>query len=99
MTWQMPTGPKTRGLAGVDRSAIGLPSDDEFVAQYCERRGIGQIDNFGFYLAFCFFRFAAIVQGVYKRALDGNASNPEAGLEASQLVNDFAEKGVAALDS
>jgi aminoglycoside phosphotransferase (APT) family kinase protein len=99
MTWQMPTGPKTRGLAGVDRNALGLPSDDEFVAQYCERRGIGQIDNFGFYLAFCFFRFAAIVQGVYKRALDGNASNPEAGLEASQLVNDFAEKGVAALDS
>ena len=28
-------------------------------------------------LAFSFFRLAAICQGVYKRALDGNASNPE----------------------
>ena len=30
-----------------------------------------------FLIAFSFFRVAAIVQGVYKRSLDGNASNPE----------------------
>ena len=45
--------------------------------RYCERRGIAGIGNWTFYLAFSFFRLAAICQGVYKRALDGNASNPE----------------------
>ena len=34
-------------------------------------------DGWTFMLAFSFFRLAAICQGVYKRALDGNASNPE----------------------
>ena len=66
------------GLAGVDRAALGIPSEQEYVAQYCERMGIEKIDHWAFYLAFSFFRLAAIAQGVAKRALDGNASNKEA---------------------
>jgi aminoglycoside phosphotransferase (APT) family kinase protein len=31
-----------------------------------------------FYVVFSLFRLAAIVQGVYKRGLEGNASSPEA---------------------
>ena len=38
---------------------------------------IAGIADWTFHLAFSFFRLAAICQGVYKRALDGNASNPE----------------------
>ena len=34
-------------------------------------------DDWPFYLAFSFFRLAAILQGVFKRYCDGNASNPE----------------------
>ena len=45
---------------------------------YCERRGIAHIDNWEFYLAFSFFRLAAICQGVAKRAQDGNASSKQA---------------------
>jgi len=97
MQWQMPAGPEGRGLAGLDRAALGLPGDAEFIAQYCQRRGLPGIDNFGFYLAFCFFRMAAIIQGVYKRALDGNASNPERGLKIGQFVSTFAENGLKAL--
>ncbi|MCA8869895.1 MAG: phosphotransferase family protein [Rhodobacteraceae bacterium] len=97
MQWQMPPGGEGRGLAGLDRAALGLPTDQEFIAQYCARRGIGGIDNFGFYLAFCFFRMAAIIQGVYRRALDGNASNPERALQLGQFVTMFAENGVRAL--
>ena len=66
------------GLQGIDRSAIGIPSEQEYVASYCQRMGIEKIDNWNFYLAFSFFRLAAIVQGVAKRAAQGNASNENA---------------------
>lgn len=98
MQWQMPAGGEGRGLAGVDRAALGLPSDEAFVAMYCERRGLSGIDNFGFYLAFCFFRMAAIIQGVLKRALDGNASNPERARKLGEHVPAFAEGGWRALN-
>lgn len=66
------------GLAGLDRQALGIPSEADYVAQYCERMGIQRIEHWAFYLAFSFFRLAAIAQGVAKRAHDGNASNKEA---------------------
>lgn len=97
MQWQMPAGREGRGLAGIDRAALGLPTDEEFIARYCERRNLPGIDNFGFYLSFCFFRMAAIIQGVLKRALDGNASNPERAMKVGQYVPDFAERGLKAL--
>lgn len=97
MQWQMPPGPEGRGLAGVDRAALGLPTDEAFIASYCARRGLPGIDNFGFYLAFNFFRMAAIIQGVLKRALGGNASNPERGRQMGQYVPVFAEAGLKAL--
>jgi len=67
------------GLHGKDRTALNIPSEKEYVAMYCERMGIDEIPNWPFYLAFCFFRLAAIVQGVAKRAQDGNASSKQAG--------------------
>lgn len=99
MQWAMPAGTEGRGLAGVDREAEGLISDEAFIARYCERRGIPEIPNFGFYLAFCFFRMAGILQGVLKRALDGNASNPERGLRLGEHVPRFASAGLEAAKS
>ena len=98
MQWQMPAGAEGRGMGGLDRAALGLPSDAEFIARYCQRRGIDGIDNFGFYLAFCFFRMAGIIQGVLKRALDGNASNPERAIRLGEHVPEFARRGLRALD-
>ncbi len=77
MQWRLPYEGEFRGLGGLDREALGLPDEEEYVARYCERRGLDGIENWNFYLAFSFFRLAAILQGVYKRSLDGNASNPE----------------------
>jgi aminoglycoside phosphotransferase (APT) family kinase protein len=77
MQWRLPYKGGFRGLAGVDCKAIGLPDENEYVAAYCRRRNIAEIENWHFYLAFSFFRLAAILQGVFKRAVDGNASNPE----------------------
>jgi aminoglycoside phosphotransferase (APT) family kinase protein len=96
MQWSMPPGSDGRGLAGVDRAGLGLPSDQAFVDAYCARRGIAGIDGFGFYLAFCFFRMGAILQGVLKRALDGNASNPDRAMKLGAQVPRFAQHGLAA---
>lgn len=77
MQWRLPHTSGFRGLGGIDRAALGLPSEEDYVVAYCRRRGLDGIGNWTFFLAFSFFRLAAICQGVYKRALDGNASNPE----------------------
>ncbi|QUJ78280.1 phosphotransferase family protein [Sulfitobacter albidus] len=97
MQWQMPAGSEGRGMGGLDRAALGLPTDQEFVATYCARRGLKGIDHFGYYLGFNFFRMAAIIQGVLKRALDGNASNPERAMKVGQYVPVFAQHGLDAL--
>jgi aminoglycoside phosphotransferase (APT) family kinase protein len=79
MQFRMPerTG-SVSGLRGKNLEELGIPNEEQYVARYCERMGIDGIDNFGFYVAFSFFRLAAIVQGVAKRAVDGNASNVNA---------------------
>jgi aminoglycoside phosphotransferase (APT) family kinase protein len=79
MQLRMPPGMGSiDGLQGIDRNVLGIPSEDEYVASYCQRQGIEKIENWTFYLAFSFFRLAAIVQGVAKRASEGNASNANA---------------------
>ncbi|WP_237065944.1 phosphotransferase [Microbulbifer guangxiensis] len=79
MQLRMPkSGDKMAGLMGVDRKSLCIPSEREYIARYCARSGIERIDNWAFYLAFSFFRLAAIIQGVAKRARDGNASSRSA---------------------
>ncbi|MDD9932948.1 MAG: phosphotransferase [Myxococcales bacterium] len=56
----------------------GIPKEDEYIQMYCDATGRDRIDQWNFYLSFGFFRLAAIVQGVYKRGLDGNASSKAA---------------------
>ena len=96
MQWGLPPGDVGRGLAGVDRKQLGIPEDHAFVEAYCRRMGLPGIDRFGFYLAFTYFRMAAILQGVKRRALDGNASNPEKALELGAYVPAFAKGGLKA---
>jgi aminoglycoside phosphotransferase (APT) family kinase protein len=81
---------KATGLGDVDRASLGIPSEEQYVARYCELMGIERIENWNFYLAFSFFRLAAIAQGVAKRAIDGNASNKEA-LQIGALVKPLAQ--------
>jgi hypothetical protein len=52
-----------------------------------------------FALAFSFFRMAAIVQGVVRRALDGNASNPERAMRMGRYVPLYAEKAMALVEA
>ena len=94
MQWRFPNHEAMRGLAGIDRAALGIPTEEEYVAKYCERVGLSHIPHWNFCLAFSFFRIAAIVQGVKKRALEGNASNPEKALKSGERVPMMARMGV-----
>jgi len=97
MQWQMQTGPEGRGLAGVDREALGLPSDADYVALYAQRMGWDEIPDMRFPLAFAFFRMAAILDGVKRRAMEGNASNPESGARMGAQIPVLIEKAHAAI--
>jgi aminoglycoside phosphotransferase (APT) family kinase protein len=79
MQLRMPAGMGSiDGLKDIDRGSLGIPTEQEYVDLYCQRMGIERIENWVFYLAFSFFRLAAIAQGVAKRAAEGNASNEHA---------------------
>lgn len=93
MQWRLPHQSAFRGLGGLDRNELGLPSEEEYVARYVERTG-AKVENWPFYLAFSFFRLGSILQGVYRRALDGNASNPERAREIGKSVPVLAEMAV-----
>lgn len=66
------------GLGGQDPAVLGLPTEDEYIAAYCRRTGRDSIANWNFYMAFSFFRLAAIFHGIKGRVLRGNASSANA---------------------
>ena len=77
MAWRV-TPELFRGLAGVDLAALGVPTEDEYVAAYGERTDHGRTADWEFYMVYSLFRLAAIMQGIAKRAIDGTAASPEA---------------------
>jgi len=97
MQWRFPRGLPIPGLGGMDRRALGIPTEAEYVQRYCERRGIAAIEHWGFYLAFSFFRMAGILQGVLKRHLEGNASSERA-REVGGMARPLAEMGWAVVE-
>lgn len=96
MAWQFPREGGIAGLEGLDRAQLGLPSDEAYIKAYCERTGRSGIDNWPFYMAFCFFRIAAILQGIKKRAQIGTASSAEADSRAI-MVGPLAALGAACI--
>jgi len=66
------------GLAGADLELLGIMTESDMVNTYCSHLGLVGIDNWEFYLIYNMFRSAGIIQGVYKRGLDGNASSDKA---------------------
>jgi len=79
MTWHIPKG-VFRGLAGVKLAELGIPTEAEHIAAYCQRTGRGPIDpNHGdFYIAYNLFRLGAILQGLAGRGKDGTAASKQA---------------------
>jgi aminoglycoside phosphotransferase (APT) family kinase protein len=70
----------------------GIPTEDEFITMYCKRTGRERIPHWNFYVAFGIFRLASIIQGVYKRGLQGNASSAAA-LSMKGVIDQTADRG------
>ena len=83
-----------RGLAGVDFSTLGIPTEEEYVATYGERIGRGRTKDWEFYMVYSLFRLAAIMQGIAKRAIDGTAASREA-VELGRLARPVGEQAWA----
>ena len=95
MQRRMEAGRAIPGLRGLDLDALGIPNEADFLASYCRRTNLDDVEPWSFYLACSFFRLAAICQGVLKRALDGNASNERAA-ELGTMVEPLAALGADA---
>ena len=81
MAWHIPPG-AFRGIGGLDVQALGIPTEDAYIARYCERTGFATPEqlraDWNFYLAYNLFRLAAILQGIAKRVEMGTASSAQA---------------------
>jgi aminoglycoside phosphotransferase (APT) family kinase protein len=69
----------------------GIPSEQELVEMYCRYCGRDSIPDWNFYVVFSLFRYAAIVQGVHYRGLQGNAASERA-LRYGDLVRTVGDK-------
>ncbi|MDE2301412.1 MAG: phosphotransferase [Sphingomonadales bacterium] len=84
MMYRMP-GDIVAGIGGRDPVALGLPTERDYIAAYCQRTGRSGIDDWDFYLAFNFFRLAAIIHGIKGRVMRGTATNAQARERAKAL--------------
>jgi len=89
--WHRTTGGRAP-LQNVDTS--GIPSEREFARAYCRRTARDGIEGWNFYLAFGLFRLASIMQGVYRRVLDGTVASNFASVN---LAPDLARQALALL--
>jgi len=66
------------GLVGADLSSLNIPSEAEYIAAYCAKTGRTSIPSYDFYIAFNFFRLAAIFHGIKGRVIRGTGASSHA---------------------
>ena len=77
MMYRMPSH-IVAGLAGQDIARLGIPTEEDYLAAYCARTGREGMPGYDFYVAFNFFRLAAIFHGIKGRVLRGSAASAQA---------------------
>ena len=77
-------------MRGQDLGALGIPARDDYVDRYVERTGLDPRPHLPAYMAYNFFRIAAILQGIVGRVRDGTATSENAPARA-QLVRPLAQ--------
>ena len=89
MMYRMPAGMFT-GLQGLDFAALGIPTEEEYVAAYCRRTGRDHLPNLDYLIVFVMFRIAGILHGIRGRLARGSASSEHAEATAA-LTEPLAE--------
>ena len=95
MAWHMPHSESAAGtatLVGHDLAALGIPSMADYVEMYRKRTGLDPRPHLATYLAYNFFRIAAILQGIIGRVRDGTATSEFAPAKA-EMIRPLATKG------
>ncbi|MEX2479640.1 MAG: phosphotransferase [Gammaproteobacteria bacterium] len=82
---------RVSSLEGLDLPALGIPTEEQYIARYCELSGRTEIPNLPFYKAYTVWRLAAIYQGIIKRVQDGTAASADAP-STTDIVEQFAER-------
>ncbi len=90
MLYHMPSGFSTGGVAGMDLKANLIPTEEEYILEYCKKMGLSKIDNWNYYMAFNFFRLAGICFGIKGRMRDGTASSQQA-IDTASAAEPLAE--------
>lgn len=85
MNWAMPAGDRKAQLLGLDLDALDIPNLAEVTERYCALTGRDGVPDLNWYFAYNLFRLLGIVQGIKKRALDGNASSADAADAGSRV--------------
>jgi aminoglycoside phosphotransferase (APT) family kinase protein len=87
MQWFMPVSDTGAGVGSLlgHETEPGLPAIGDYIADYCRRTGRDGIPGLAVYMAYNFFRLAAILQGILGRVRDGTAANAEAATMARQV--------------
>ena len=80
-----------RGFADFDLKELGIPNEAEFLEGYRRRTGRADIPNWKFFIVFSLFRSAAILAGVYRRAIDGQGVDARM-RETKQSYQDIAAR-------
>ncbi|WP_427965423.1 phosphotransferase family protein [Altererythrobacter sp.] len=86
MNWAMPHGVRGAQLGGLDLKELGIPTLDEATEQYCELTGRDSVPDLNWYFAYNLFRLVGIIQGIKKRAIEGNASSANAEAAVSRIL-------------
>lgn len=68
-----------------DLEAHGVPSIEEYVAEYCRLTGRDSLPDLNWYFAYNIFRLAGIIQGIVGRVRDGTANSPQAAAMAERV--------------
>jgi aminoglycoside phosphotransferase (APT) family kinase protein len=88
MAWHMPPTESSAGtatLVGHDLKALGIPPMADYVETYRARTGLDPRPHLPVYLAYNFFRIAAILQGIIGRVRDGTATSEFAPAKAEMI--------------
>ena len=84
--------PDLLGVTSGTSERAGIPDESSQVETYCRLTGRSGMRGWNFYVAFSLFRLASILQGVYARGLQGNASSEQA-LRRGAAAKRIAEVG------
>ncbi len=74
------------GLGGINRYPLGIPEEAQIIDAFCLGTGLERPAHWEYWIAFQLFRFAAILQGVKRRNIDGNASAKNAAAVGNQAA-------------